>query len=182
LVHNLILGLHRAVLAEGLRFAEALGFDPGMSLGFGKPAFGVGATTTKTITPRLTFIAETGYFYFQEYRYDDGNRTQFGDEFRFNVAPTFRLLTRSKSKFRIDAILEFDYLMLGRDVTNGVGELATGGHILYLLPGVRTYWKNTSAALGFKLPAWTSLNEEEFQQGAEGTENYRFIFTFSVLL
>ncbi|MBL9082252.1 MAG: NAD(P)-dependent oxidoreductase, partial [Planctomycetales bacterium] len=27
LVHNLILGLHRAVLAEGLAFAEALGLD-----------------------------------------------------------------------------------------------------------------------------------------------------------
>lgn len=28
LVHNLVLGLHRAVLAEGLVFAESLGFDP----------------------------------------------------------------------------------------------------------------------------------------------------------
>ncbi len=28
LVHNLMLGLHRAVLAEGLVFAESLGFDP----------------------------------------------------------------------------------------------------------------------------------------------------------
>jgi len=28
LVHNLVLGLHRAVLAEGLVFGEALGFDP----------------------------------------------------------------------------------------------------------------------------------------------------------
>lgn len=28
LVHNLVLGLHRAVLAEGLSFAESLGFDP----------------------------------------------------------------------------------------------------------------------------------------------------------
>jgi 3-hydroxyisobutyrate dehydrogenase-like beta-hydroxyacid dehydrogenase len=32
LVHNLVLGLHRAVLAEGLMFAESLGFDPGESL------------------------------------------------------------------------------------------------------------------------------------------------------
>jgi len=32
LVHNLLLGLHRAVLAEGLVFAEALGFDPATAL------------------------------------------------------------------------------------------------------------------------------------------------------
>ncbi len=32
LVHNLLLGLHRAVLAEGLTFAESLGFDPAESL------------------------------------------------------------------------------------------------------------------------------------------------------
>lgn len=32
LVHNLVLGLHRAVLAEGLTFAAALGFDPGDAL------------------------------------------------------------------------------------------------------------------------------------------------------
>ena len=32
LVHNLMLGLHRAVLAEGLNFAEALGFDPKTAL------------------------------------------------------------------------------------------------------------------------------------------------------
>lgn len=32
LVHNLLLGLNRAVLAEGLSFAEALGFDPAETL------------------------------------------------------------------------------------------------------------------------------------------------------
>jgi 3-hydroxyisobutyrate dehydrogenase-like beta-hydroxyacid dehydrogenase len=32
LVHNLVLGLHRAVLAEGLSFAEALGFEPAQVL------------------------------------------------------------------------------------------------------------------------------------------------------
>lgn len=32
LVHNLLLGLHRAVLAEGLMFAESLGIEPGKAL------------------------------------------------------------------------------------------------------------------------------------------------------
>lgn len=43
-----------------------------------------------------------------------------------------------------------------------------------------TYF-NASFALGVKLPAWTDLNEEDEQQGAEGKENYRVIFSMSAL-
>ena len=63
--------------------------DPGMSLGFGKPAFGAGLTATKLFKERFTCIGETSYLYFLEYEYDDGNRTQFGGEFRLNrLSPT----------------------------------------------------------------------------------------------
>ncbi len=156
--------------------------DPGMSLGFGKPAFSAGATATKPIRDRLTIVGETSYIYFQEYEYADGNRAQFGDEFRLNFALCYRLLARAKAKLRLDANMEANYLHLGRDETNGVGELATGGHILYLLPGIRAYWRNVSVGVGVKVPTLTDLNEESDQQGAEGKENYRFILTFSMLL
>ena len=53
--------------------------------------------------------------------------------------------------------------------------------MLYLLPGFRAYWRNTSLALGVKFPTWTSLNEGHEQQGGEGKEEYRLICTFSVL-
>ena len=53
--------------------------------------------------------------------------------------------------------------------------------MLYLLPGVRYYVHNLSFALGVKLPVWTDLNEEDEQQGAEGKEEYRAIFTLSAL-
>jgi hypothetical protein len=155
--------------------------DPGMSLGFGRPALGVGLTATKLFRERLTYIAETSYLWFQEYEYDDGNRTQFGDEIRLNQALTYRILTVPRWKFRLDTHLEADYLRLGRDKSNGSGERATGGHILYLVPGLRAYWRNTSLALGVKLPTWTNLNEEGEQQGGEGKEQYRLICTLSVL-
>ena len=155
--------------------------DPGMSLGFGKPAFGVGLTATKLFKERFTYIAESSYLWFQEYEYDDGNRTQFGDEIRLNQALTYRILTVPRWKFRLDTHLEADYLRLGRDKSNGSGERATGGHILYLVPGLRAYWRNTSLALGVKFPAWTDLNEVGEQQGGEGKEQYRLICTFSVL-
>jgi hypothetical protein len=155
--------------------------DPGMSLGFGKPSFMAGLTATKPLTERLTWVGETSYIHFLEYEYDDGNRTRFGTEYRLNSAFTYRLLTLPRSKLRLDAQLEANYLWLGRDETNGSGERATGGHMLYLLPGIRAYWWTTSVGLGVKFPTWTKLNEESEQQGAEGKEDYRLIFTVSLL-
>jgi hypothetical protein len=155
--------------------------DPGMALGFGKPVFGGGLTATKPFADRFTWVGETSYLRFQEYKYDDDNRTRFGDELRINSALTYRVLTNPRRKFRLDAQLEANYLRLGRDELNGSNEPATGGHILYLVPGIRAYWRNTSLGLGFKLPTMESLNEEGDQQGAEGREDYRFICTVSVL-
>jgi len=155
--------------------------DPGMSLGFGKPVIGAGLTATKPFRERFTWVGETSYLHFQEYKYDDDNRTRFGSEFRLNSAVTYRLRTIPRWKLRLDAQLEANYLWLGRDRLSGSGERATGGHILYLLPGVRAYWRNTSLGLGVKLPTWKSLNEESEQQGAEGTEDYRLICTVSLI-
>jgi hypothetical protein len=62
-----------------------------------------------------------------------------------------------------------------------VAESGTGGEILYVMPGVRAYWENVSFALGVKLPAWTDLNEDDEQQGAEGKEDYRVILSMSAL-
>ena len=39
-----------------------------------------------------------------------------------------------------------------------------------------------SLGLGVKVPVWTDINEENEQQGGEGTEDDRFLFTFSVML
>jgi hypothetical protein len=38
-----------------------------------------------------------------------------------------------------------------------------------------------SFAFGVKLPIATDLNEDDEQQGAEGKENYRLIFSISAL-
>jgi hypothetical protein len=155
--------------------------DPGLSLGFGKPAYILGTTITKQFILRGTAVTDISYIGFNEYTYDDGNRTRFGSELRTNVALVYRTYTNLDSKFRLDLILEGNYLSLGRDRSNGIDELATGGNMLYLQPGIRLYKDNISVAMGLKLPAWKELNEEFDQQGAEGTENYRLEFTFSVL-
>lgn len=155
--------------------------DPGKSTGFGRPSWSLGATATRMLSPRWTFNQELSTIGFIEYEYDDGNRTRFGQEARANSAFIYRAYTNAERKLRVDLALEAQYLYLGRDRTNGVDERATGGQMIYALPGARVYWDNMSAAFGVKLPAWTHLNEENEQQGGEGTEDYRLIFSFSAL-
>jgi hypothetical protein len=156
--------------------------DPAKSTGFGKPSFPFGVTATKMLNPYLTFNLELSYLRFLEYEYDDGNRTKFGDERRANVSLFYRVLTNPVRKLRLDAGFEVQYLGLERDRTNGRSETATGGDILYVVPGFRGYWDRISAAVGVKIPAATWLNEEDRQQGGEGKEKYRLLFTLSFLL
>lgn len=153
--------------------------DPGKSLGFGKSSFLLGLTATKQLSPKLTFNTELSHIAFQEYTYDDGQRVQFGDEDRLNLGLAYRMHTNPDKKLRVDLTGELQYLNLGRDIESGVGAEATGGKMIYAVPGVRLYKNDISAAFGIKVPVSTDLNEEDQQQGGEGTEDYRVIFSVS---
>ncbi len=155
--------------------------DPGKSTGFGAPSWSLGMTATRMLSPRLTFNLEASALRFREHTYDDGNRTRFGNENRLNGSLAYRLFSDGERKLRVDGVLEAQYLGLGRDSTNGGYDAATGGRMVYLMPGVRVYWNRASFALGVKKAAWTQLNEDAQQQGAEGKENYRVIFSASYL-
>jgi hypothetical protein len=162
--------------------------DKGKSTGFGEPAWTLGATASKMLDERWTLNFDLSNLWFQENTYDadpahDGEKFtgQFGDEFRFNTALIYKAYTNPDARFRLDTLLELNYLHLGRDKEDGVAESGTGGDILYVMPGVRAYWENVSFALGVKLPVWQDLNEEDEQQGAEGKEKYRLIFSVSAL-
>lgn len=155
--------------------------DPGKSMGFGKPSYTLGITATKLLSPRWTSHIEVSGLWFQEHEYADGNRTEFGDEQRVNTGMVYRMFTNLDRRVRVDFSLEAQYLGLGRDRTNGVDQVATGGKVVYLLPGVRVYKDRYSFALGVKKPVARRLNENDQQQGAEGKEDYRFIFSASAL-
>jgi len=155
--------------------------DPGKSTGFGKPAYTLGMTASKMIMPRLTFNAEASQLMFQEYTYADNSRMKFGAERRLNASLAYRLWSDAGRRMRVDGVIEVQHLTLGRDRSNGEYEAATGGKILYALPGVRFYWDKASLALGVKKPVSTWLNEADQQQGGEGTEKYRVIMSFSYL-
>lgn len=155
--------------------------DAGMQTGFGEPSFMFGVSATKWLGNDWTLVADTSYNTFLENKYSDGSKMRFGDEIRVNGAVSYMLYSKPASRLRLDFNMEANYLYLGRDVENGSAANATGGEMVYLTPGARLSYKTTSVAVGVKLPTWTNLNEEDLQQGAEGKENYRFIFTFSAL-
>jgi hypothetical protein len=156
-------------------------FDSGMQLGFGEPSFMIGLSATKWFGNDWTFLADMSYNTFIEHTYSDGTRVKFADESRINTALTYKIYTNTQSKFRIDANVEANYLRLGRDVENGIQQEATGGDILYNTTGFRLFYNNVSVAMGLKVPVWTELNEENLQQGSEGKEKYRILFSFSTL-
>ena len=178
---SLVAGATLPTGQENLRNADGE-IDPGMSLGFGAPSFMGGLAATKQFGPRLTLAAEASFITFSEHTYADDAKVRFGDELRLNLAVPLRVFTDGDRKVRLDLDLEGNYLQLGRDEADGIGEDATGGAMVYMLPGIRGYIKNFSVGAGVKIPVWTDLNEEDDQQGAEGKEDYRLILTLSTLL
>lgn len=100
--------------------------DPGKAHGFGKNSISLGVTATKQLSRDLTFNLEASTIRFREYTYDDGNRVKFGTENRLNGSLSYRLHTNPDSRFRVDGVLEAQYLALGRDIENGIGATATG--------------------------------------------------------
>ncbi|MBL1244915.1 MAG: transporter [Sulfurimonas sp.] len=156
-------------------------YDYGSQLSFAAPSYMLGLSATKWFGANATIVFDASYNTFMEGSYSDGARVKFGDEMRANTALSYKLYSDDVKKLRIDANIEANYLNLGRDALNGVDEIATGGEVLYNTVGARVFYKNISVAAGVKIPTWKSLNEESQQQGAEGNEKYRAIFSFSAL-
>lgn len=156
-------------------------FAPDMQSGFGQPSWGVGVAATKLLTPHLTYLAELNFQHFLENEYVF-TTYQFGAETRLNNAVAWKVF--GKSDWRGDMVAEANLLNLMRDRRMGASgrmeELdASGGFIAYATAGARLYWKHASAALGLKKAFVSFLNEGEDQQGSEGLENFRLMFTLS---
>jgi len=156
-------------------------YNYGLQLSFGAPSYMVGLSATKWFGGNTTLVFDTSYNTFTKADYSDGGTMKFGDEIRFNSAVSYKLYSDQEKKLRIDGNIEANFLHLGRDRENGVDQVATGGEILYTTVGIRLFYQSISATIGAKIPVWKDLNEENLQQGAEGNEDTRFIFTFSTL-
>jgi hypothetical protein len=156
-------------------------YDYGVQLSFAAPSLMFGLSATKWFGDKTTLVFDGSYNTFLEGSYSDGGTMEFGNEIRFNTALAYKLYANSDKKLRFDATIEANYLNLGRDVENSIAQEATGGDILYSTVGMRVFYQNISATLGVKMPVWKDLNEAHLQQGAEGNEETRVVFTLSAL-
>jgi len=166
---------------KDVRRADGSLYDYGVQLSFAAPSLMFGLSATKWLGDKTTLVFDSSYNTFLEGSYSDGGTMEFGNEIRFNTALTYKLYANSDKKLRFDATIEANYLNLGRDVENSIAQEATGGDILYSTVGMRVFYQNISATLGVKMPVWKDLNEGHLQQGAEGNEDTRVVFTFSAL-
>jgi hypothetical protein len=152
--------------------------DPTMQPGFGSPSYTVGFNAARALLRSFTLVFDTAYDIFTE-----RNSFKFGNEWRVNLAGVQELYGKPE-KFisKIDGVLELNFLNIARDEEGGKGLRASGGNILYLSPGLRLAFpklQNANLGLLIKIPVLKSLNEQDEQQGSEGLEKYRAIFTLS---
>lgn len=153
-----------------------LGVDGGLQPGFGSYTATVGVSACQPLSERFSLAGDVSVDIFTPNEFDD----KFGNEFRANVAGVYEIHADPESVFRrLDGVLELNYLALTRDETAAVAELGTGGNILYISPGFRLQVGDYNVGTLIKFPIASALNEREIQQGAEGLEKYRFIFTLS---
>jgi len=144
--------------------------------GFGTPSFQFGLSMVKGLNEHLSIAADTSYDVFT--RRQDGQK--YGNEWRVDVAGVYEIYADKEAFFqRLDGVLELNYLNIARDQADFLPEEATGGQILYLTPGFRTKVGDFNFGAGVKLPIATRLNEHSLQQGSEGKEKVRYLFTVS---
>lgn len=93
--------------------------DPGMSLGFGKPAITLGGAISK-FYDRITWNLEFLYLKFKSYKYQNNIVAKFGDEFRTNLAFIYRVYFNESSQLRFDSFIEINYLKIFPDKQQGI--------------------------------------------------------------
>ena len=154
-------------------------FDMGLQPGFGSTSFNLGFSASKMIFPYFTLIGDTSYNMFSQQ--NDGKP---GNEFRFNLACDYAIKDIEGTLSRLDIIAEANLLHLTKDLEADRDQTNdSGGTILYLSPGFRaTFGKRFSIGMLVKFSVWEDLNNESVQQGSEGLDSYRTIFTMTYSL
>jgi hypothetical protein len=157
--------------------------DTGMQTGFGAPAYTLGMAAAHTVGP-VTLNLDLGADYFMARSDESGDTTQYGTEYRANLAGVYEIYGNTNSFLsKLDGVLELNFLHLDHDRLNSVPDTGSGGDILYLSPGARFSFpslQNANLGILCKFPVWTSLNDSKVNaQGSEGVEKFRLISTLS---
>ncbi len=123
---------------------------------------------------RFGINGDLGYTFMTE---SDGlNR---GDEFRYDISSSFRLLPSVFKKYpdhQVNLMFELNGTYTGKSEKKGITDQNSGGHILFLSPGLQYMYSNVILEGSAQIPGITSLN------GAQMEPDWTLFFGFRWLL
>jgi hypothetical protein len=169
---------HRAILIGGIKFPTAEddkpGLPPPMQLGTGSTDYTVGLVASR-IGHRLGLYSDLKYTFKTE-----GNDYEFGDALNYDLALGYRLLPVVYETYpakQLNLFLEFNGLYTQKDRSNGENVSDSGGHSLFLSPGIQ--WVPFKTALfeaSVQIPLFQNLNGDQLET------DYTYLIGFRWLL
>jgi len=84
-----------------------------------------------------------------------------GDILRYDVATSYRLIPSVFGTYpdhQINLMLEFNGTLTGKTNTNGIENVNSGGHVLFVSPGIQYIYSTIIVEASFLIPLATSLN------------------------
>lgn len=152
--------------------------DPGLQLGSGAVDYTLGTAWTY-IPGRLGFDADLIYTARTEANIQ-GNDVRFGDSLQYDIALGYRLLPVVYETYpakQVNLYLELNGIYHHRDVENGMDIADSGGHRLFLSPGIQFI-----PFANFLIEASTQIPIVEDLHGSQLKTDYAFNFGFRWLL
>ncbi len=166
---NFIGGTSRLALIGGLKLptgdddaTDSLGLlPPPLQLGSGSvDVVGGAAYTYQTLDHE--FDADLRYIFKQE-----ANNFEFGDAFQYNFSyqkRIFPVTLPDKGMYsQWNALLELNGVYQERNVASGVAVLASGGHTLFLSPGIQFVDKRWVAEASLQYPVLQDLHGDQLE-------------------
>ncbi|MBI3994804.1 MAG: transporter [Nitrospirae bacterium] len=168
----------RAILIGGVKLSTAeddkSGLPPPMQLGTGSTDYTVG-TAVSRIGHRLGYYSDLKYTIKNK-----GNGYEFGDTLNYDLAVGYRLLPGIYESYpakQLNLFLELNGLYAQKDRSNGQKVHDSGGHSLFLSPGIQFIPLKTALfEASVQIPIFQDLNGDQLKT------DYTYLIGFRWLL
>lgn len=169
---------HRAILIGGIKLPTAEDDEPGlpppMQLGTGSTDYTLGVAASR-IGHRLGLYTDLKYTFKTE-----GNDYEFGDTLNYNMALGYRLLPEVYETYpakQLNLFLELNGLYAQEDRSDGKKVSDSGGHSLFLSPGIQFVpFKTALFEASVQIPVFQDLNGDQLKT------DYTYLIGFRWLL
>lgn len=168
---------YRAILIGGMKLPTAeddkSGLPPPMQLGTGSTDYIIGIAAS-LIGHHLGIYSDLKYTFKSE-----GNNYEFGDIMNYDIALGYRMLPEVYETYparQLNLFLEFNGLYGKRDRTSGQKVGDSGGHSLFLSPGIQFVpFKAALLEVSVQIPLLQALNGEQLKTDYTALIGFRWL-------